>query len=229
LTLKIQGKSASVIADTGGRDGTDSNIGAQSIPTRWPQASDYVETQLAERMDRPQLVGDLVTNWHKYGERRKTVALSRLASRTRSTSRMNLSIRRSGRKHRRHDTKGRAGPQHMPRLQNSGISRLGINGSLRSKMCLSNARRRPRATFNGLTRSRPRWKRLRAGPKANTRAHSMIIGSRKWRRASPRSRPRRCRRQWVSSTSLNMLSSCRAQLAVRGKCLWSRRLLQLRR
>jgi hypothetical protein len=117
------------------------------------QAGDYVETQLAERMDRPQLVGDLVTNWHKYGERRKTVALSRLASRTRSTSRMNLSIRRSGRKHRRHDTKGRAGPQHMPRLQNSGISRLGISGSLRSKMCLSNARRRPRATFNGLTRS----------------------------------------------------------------------------
>ena len=34
------------------------------------------ETQLAERMDRPQLVGDIVTHWHKFGERRKTVAFA---------------------------------------------------------------------------------------------------------------------------------------------------------
>jgi superfamily II DNA or RNA helicase len=40
------------------------------------QAGDYVETQLAERMDRPQLVGDIVTHWHKYGERRKTVVFA---------------------------------------------------------------------------------------------------------------------------------------------------------
>jgi superfamily II DNA or RNA helicase len=37
---------------------------------------DYVESQLAERMDRPQLVGDIVTHWHKFGEHRKTVAFA---------------------------------------------------------------------------------------------------------------------------------------------------------
>jgi DNA repair protein RadD len=31
------------------------------------ERGDYVESQLAERMDRPKLVGDVVTNWHKYG------------------------------------------------------------------------------------------------------------------------------------------------------------------
>jgi DNA repair protein RadD len=40
------------------------------------QAGDYVETQLAERMDRPKLIGDIVTHWHRYGERRKTVAFA---------------------------------------------------------------------------------------------------------------------------------------------------------
>jgi DNA repair protein RadD len=40
------------------------------------ERGDYVEAQLAERMDRPKLVGDVVTNWHKYGERRKTVAFA---------------------------------------------------------------------------------------------------------------------------------------------------------
>jgi DNA repair protein RadD len=37
---------------------------------------DYVEHELAERMDLPKLVGDIVTHWHKYGERRKTVAFA---------------------------------------------------------------------------------------------------------------------------------------------------------
>jgi DNA repair protein RadD len=37
---------------------------------------DYVEGDLAARMDRPQLVGDIVTHWHKFGERRKTVAFA---------------------------------------------------------------------------------------------------------------------------------------------------------
>ena len=37
---------------------------------------DYVENQLAERMDRPKLVGDIVSHWHKFGERRKTVAFA---------------------------------------------------------------------------------------------------------------------------------------------------------
>ena len=54
------------------------------------QAGDYVESQLAERMDRPKLVGDIVTHWHKYGERRKTVA-SPSTSRTRSTCAMSSS------------------------------------------------------------------------------------------------------------------------------------------
>jgi superfamily II DNA or RNA helicase len=40
------------------------------------QAGDYVETQLAERMDRPKLIGDIVTHWHKYAERRKTVCFA---------------------------------------------------------------------------------------------------------------------------------------------------------
>src|SRR5208337_3147394 len=36
------------------------------------QAGDYVESQLADRMDIPKLIGDIVTHWHRYGERRKT-------------------------------------------------------------------------------------------------------------------------------------------------------------
>jgi DNA repair protein RadD len=40
------------------------------------QAGDYVERQLADRMDRPKLIGDVVTHWHKYGERRKTVCFA---------------------------------------------------------------------------------------------------------------------------------------------------------
>src|SRR5262245_21258568 len=37
---------------------------------------DYVENELAARMDNPKLVGDMVTHWHKFGERRKTVAFA---------------------------------------------------------------------------------------------------------------------------------------------------------
>jgi DNA repair protein RadD len=37
---------------------------------------DFVETQLADRMDRPKLIGDIVTHWHKFGERRKTVVFA---------------------------------------------------------------------------------------------------------------------------------------------------------
>ena len=40
------------------------------------QAGDYNEAQLAERMDRPKLVGDIATHWFKYGERRRTVAFA---------------------------------------------------------------------------------------------------------------------------------------------------------
>jgi superfamily II DNA or RNA helicase len=37
---------------------------------------DYHEVQLADRMDRDKLVGDIVTHWHKYGERRRTIAFA---------------------------------------------------------------------------------------------------------------------------------------------------------
>jgi DNA repair protein RadD len=40
------------------------------------QAGDYVENQLAERMNTAKLVGDVVTHWHRHGERRKTVVFA---------------------------------------------------------------------------------------------------------------------------------------------------------
>jgi len=40
------------------------------------QVGDYVENQLADRMDQPKLIGDIVAHWLKYGERRKTVAFA---------------------------------------------------------------------------------------------------------------------------------------------------------
>src|SRR5215470_1112821 len=40
------------------------------------QAGDYVESQLAERMDCSELIADIVGSWHKYGESRKTVCFA---------------------------------------------------------------------------------------------------------------------------------------------------------
>jgi DNA repair protein RadD len=40
------------------------------------QAGDYVENQLADRMDKPQLVGDIVTHWHRLAEGRRTVVFA---------------------------------------------------------------------------------------------------------------------------------------------------------
>jgi DNA repair protein RadD len=37
---------------------------------------DYVESQLGARMDRAELVGDIVTHWHKFGEKRRTVVFA---------------------------------------------------------------------------------------------------------------------------------------------------------
>lgn len=37
---------------------------------------DFVETQLADRMDQPKLIGDVVTHWHKFGKARKTVVFA---------------------------------------------------------------------------------------------------------------------------------------------------------
>src|SRR5262249_3567685 len=40
------------------------------------QAGDWVENQLADRMDRPKLVGDIVTHWHRLAEGRRTVVFA---------------------------------------------------------------------------------------------------------------------------------------------------------
>jgi superfamily II DNA or RNA helicase len=37
---------------------------------------DYVETELAERMDKPQLVGDVVSHWHRLADRRPTIVFA---------------------------------------------------------------------------------------------------------------------------------------------------------
>jgi DNA repair protein RadD len=37
------------------------------------QAGDYVTSQLADRVDRPKLVGDIVSSWHRLGEGRQTL------------------------------------------------------------------------------------------------------------------------------------------------------------
>ena len=39
-------------------------------------AGDYHEGELADAMDKARLVGDIVTHWHKFSERRKTVAFA---------------------------------------------------------------------------------------------------------------------------------------------------------
>ena len=49
------------------------NPDLKGVETR---AGDYVEAQLAELIDRAGLVGDTVTHWHKYGERRRTVCFA---------------------------------------------------------------------------------------------------------------------------------------------------------
>jgi DNA repair protein RadD len=40
------------------------------------QAGDYVEKQLAARMDQPKLVGDIVSHWHRFAEGRQTVVFA---------------------------------------------------------------------------------------------------------------------------------------------------------
>jgi DNA repair protein RadD len=40
------------------------------------RVGDYVASQLAERMDRDNLIGDIVSHWHRYGQRRKTVCFA---------------------------------------------------------------------------------------------------------------------------------------------------------
>ena len=37
---------------------------------------DYIDKELAARMDRPELVGDVVTHWHRHAERRRTVVFA---------------------------------------------------------------------------------------------------------------------------------------------------------
>jgi DNA repair protein RadD len=40
------------------------------------QAGDYSEAQLAERMDQPKLVGDIISNWHRLAEGRRAVVFA---------------------------------------------------------------------------------------------------------------------------------------------------------
>jgi DNA repair protein RadD len=40
------------------------------------RAGDYVEAELADRVDKPELVGDIVSHWHRLGERRRTVVFA---------------------------------------------------------------------------------------------------------------------------------------------------------
>jgi DNA repair protein RadD len=49
------------------------------VPVR---LGDYVEKHLAEAVDKPELVGDIVTHWHRLGERRKTVVFATSVWRT---------------------------------------------------------------------------------------------------------------------------------------------------
>ena len=74
---------------------------------------DYVESELAERMDRPKLVGDIVTHWHNYGERRKTVAFAVGRALDPHPRRVHQ-VRRALRAHRRLDAQGRARRNRSP-------------------------------------------------------------------------------------------------------------------
>jgi len=40
------------------------------------ERGDYVERQLAERVDKPELVGDIVTHWHRLAARRRTIVFA---------------------------------------------------------------------------------------------------------------------------------------------------------
>jgi DNA repair protein RadD len=40
------------------------------------RGGDYIEAELAERMDKSQLVGDVVTHWHRLAERRRTIVFA---------------------------------------------------------------------------------------------------------------------------------------------------------
>ena len=80
-------------ADRAGLSGPHARTTRRSIPTCkgvHTVAGDYNEGQLAERMDRPKLIGDIVTHWHKYrraaedrGVRRQRRALDPSARRVR--------------------------------------------------------------------------------------------------------------------------------------------------
>ena len=69
---------------------------------------DYVEAELAERMDRPKLIGDIVTHWHKY---RRAAEDRRLRGQRRAlgpSARRVREIRRARRAHRRRHAEARA-------------------------------------------------------------------------------------------------------------------------
>ena len=59
------------------------NPDLRGVETR---VGDYVESQLAERMDKANLVGDIVSTWHKHGERQENRLLRCERRSTRCTS-----------------------------------------------------------------------------------------------------------------------------------------------
>jgi superfamily II DNA or RNA helicase len=72
-------------------------------------AGDWVESQLAEKMDQPKLVGDIVTNWHKYSERRKTVCFATGVEHSIHIKDEFVKKRSASRTHRRQHAQGGAG------------------------------------------------------------------------------------------------------------------------
>ena len=59
-------------------------------------------------MDRPKLIGDIVTHWHKFGERRKTVAFAVNVAHSLHLRDEFVAVRRSRRTYRRLDAEARA-------------------------------------------------------------------------------------------------------------------------
>jgi DNA repair protein RadD len=70
---------------------------------------DYVESELAERVDRPELVGDIVSHWHRLAERRPTVVFATSVAHSIHLCEEFRKIGRQGRANRRPDAEGRAG------------------------------------------------------------------------------------------------------------------------
>ena len=68
------------------------------------RVGDYVETQLAERMDRTDLIGDIVSHWHRYGRASEDRGLRRQRAALAPHLRRVRQVGSESRTHRRFDT-----------------------------------------------------------------------------------------------------------------------------